>query len=120
MAPRVRARALRRPCVPRRWRQCSGRAFARAKGCAFVTTKARRDGGDDDIDGGCTMCVAFVIRHSSFVLRHSFARVANVIGVVVNVPNQPWGCLVKRQVDDEDGFFDFLRALAGAERLDSQ
>jgi len=60
------------------------------------------------------------IRHSSFVIRHSFARVANVIGVVVNVPNQPWGCLVKRQVDDEDGFFDFLRALAGAERLDSQ
>jgi hypothetical protein len=72
------------------------------------------------VDVQCVSHSSFVIRHSSFVIRHSFARVANVIGVVVNVPNQPWGCLVKRQVDDEDGFFDFLRALAGAERLDSQ
>ena len=71
--------------VPRPRRQCSGRAFARAKGCAFATTKARRDGGDDDGEGRCAMQCA---SQSSFVIRHSFARVANVGGVVVNVvPN---------------------------------
>jgi len=101
----VRARASRRPCVPRRWRQCSGRAFARAKR-AFVTTEARRDGGDDDVDGGCAMqCVS----HSSFVIRHSFARVVNVVGVVVNVPNAVGVPRETTGRDDEDFLIFYAR-----------
>lgn len=59
--------------------------FRAAKGCAFATTKARRDGGDDDADGRCAMQR---VSQSSFVIHRSFARVANVGGVVVNVPKR--------------------------------
>ena len=110
----VRERASRRPCVPRRWRQCSGRAFARAKR-AFVTTEARRDGGDDDVDGGCAMqCVS----HSSFVIRHSFARVVNVVGVVVNVPNAVGLPRETTGRDDED-FLIFLETRLSIGRIES-
>ena len=54
-------------------------------------------------DVRCNVCRG---RRSSSIVR-SHASPTSVVSSPASPT--PWGCLVKRQVDDEDGFFDFFR-----------